>query len=87
MPTRTSPNVNHRFIVYRSPSDTRSRVGLVDDKELHVAEVLGYTDLFELIAAHPQLTASHKFKTGPVNKLSDVEVLAPLPGRDVLWVN
>ena len=87
MHTRTSLNVNHRFITYRSSSDAQSRVGLVDDKELHVAEVLGYTDLFELIATHPDLTASHKFKTGPVNELRNVEVLAPLPGRDVLWVN
>jgi len=85
MHTRTSLNVNHRFITYRSSSDAQSRVGLVDDNE-NVAEVLGYTDLFELIAAHPNLTADHEFKTGQVEKLNSVEVLAPLPGRDVLCI-
>lgn len=81
---RTSVNVNHRFISYRTSFDDQSRVGLVDDQELNVAEVLGYNDLFELIAAHPSLAADHEFRTGQVNQLSNVEILAPLPGRDVL---
>jgi hypothetical protein len=84
MPTRTSPNVYHRFVKYRTTSDALSRVGLVDDKELYVTEVLGYSDLFELIRAHPNLPTGHEFPTGQVDELSKVEVQAPLPGRDVL---
>lgn len=84
MPARTSPQVNHRFVSYRSSPSTPTLVGLIDDNESNVAEVLGYADLFELIAAHPNLAADYEFKTGAASQLSSVEILAPLPGRDIL---
>lgn len=87
MPSRTQSSISHRFVSYRSLPNSRPRVGLVDANEENVSEVLGYVDLFELIEAHPDLDASHEFDTGTVTPLSSVEILAPLPGRDVLYVD
>ncbi|KZP22785.1 putative hydrolase [Athelia psychrophila] len=86
MPSRTDTSVNHRFVSYRSSPTTQSRVGLVDNAEKEVAEVIGYSDLFQIIEAHPDLAADHVFKTGPPIPLSTVEILAPLTGRDVLCI-
>ncbi|CAK5262400.1 unnamed protein product [Mycena citricolor] len=82
------PPVSHRFLRYRILSDAthRPRIGLVDTAETTVTEVLGYLDLFRLIEAHPHLAADHKFETGDTTQMEDLEVLAPLPGRDVLCV-
>ena len=90
MPSRTETNevppVQHRFVSYRLSPTALPRPGLVDADEKEVAEVLGYTDLFAIIEAHPDLATDHVFKTGPPTALSSVEILAPLPGRDVLCV-
>ncbi|CAK5274475.1 unnamed protein product [Mycena citricolor] len=82
------PPVSHRFLRYRILSDAthRPRIGLVDTAETTVTEVLGYLDLFRLIEAHPHLAADHKFETGDTTQMEDLEVLAPLPGRDVLCI-
>ncbi|KAF7333022.1 putative hydrolase [Mycena venus] len=82
----TTVQLNHRFVRYRLLPDGIPKIGLVDNEELNVAEVLGYTDLFKLIEAHPNLAADYKFTTGDVSPLNGVEVLAPLPGRDVLCI-
>ncbi|KAJ7166108.1 mitochondrion protein [Mycena filopes] len=71
---------------YRVTPDGSPRIGLVDSEELNVAEVLGYADLFKLIEAHLNLAAEDQFTIGQVSLLKDVEILAPLPGRDVLCV-
>lgn len=84
MPHRTSPVVSHRFVYYRASAGAQPKVGLVDNDELNVSEVLGYSNLFQLIEAHPALAADYEFKTGQVTQLSSVEILAPLPGRDIL---
>ncbi|KAJ7062766.1 hypothetical protein C8F01DRAFT_1023847 [Mycena amicta] len=78
--------VNHRFLRYRLSPDGTAKIGLVDNDEKSVAEVLGYGDLFKLIEAHPHLSADYKFNTGDITQLEDVEILAPLPGRDVLCI-
>ncbi|KAJ6473117.1 mitochondrion protein [Mycena sanguinolenta] len=82
----TTAQVNHRFVRYRFGRDGIPKIGLVDDDELNVAEILGYADLFKVIEAHPNLAADYKFETGEVSPLKAVEILAPLPGRDVLCV-
>ncbi|KAF7972484.1 hypothetical protein HWV62_17916 [Athelia sp. TMB] len=90
MPSRKEtselPPVQHRFVSYRPSPNSLPRPGLVDPGEKEVAELLGYPNLFALIEAHPDLAADHIFKTGPPAALSSVEILAPLPGRDVLCV-
>ncbi|KAJ7211576.1 hypothetical protein GGX14DRAFT_623095 [Mycena pura] len=78
--------VNHRFVRYRLEPGGSAKIGLVDKDELNVVEAVGYTDLFQLIAAHPHLASDHKFATGAASRLKDVEILAPLPGRDVLCI-
>ncbi|KAJ7227917.1 mitochondrion protein [Mycena rebaudengoi] len=71
----------------RGPVDTQPKLGLVSADECTVAELKDYTSLFALIEAHPDLAADHQFAlTGTVSRIEDVEVLAPLPGRDVLCV-
>jgi hypothetical protein len=71
----------------RGPVDTQPKLGLVSADERTVAELKDYTSLFALIEAHPDLVADHQFAlTGTVSRIEDVEVLAPLPGRDVLCV-
>ncbi|KAJ7039345.1 hypothetical protein C8F04DRAFT_1086526 [Mycena alexandri] len=82
----TTVPVSHRFVRYRRSPNDNSRIGLVDTEELNVAEVLGYADLFKLIEAHPNLAADHQFTTGDVSPLKDIEILAALPGRDVLCI-
>ncbi|KAF8169028.1 hypothetical protein K438DRAFT_1856018 [Mycena galopus ATCC 62051] len=82
----SSVQVNHRFVRYRLAQDGIPKIGLVDIEELNVAEILGYADLFKLIEAHPTLAGDYKFTTGEVSSLKSVEILAPLPGRDVLCV-
>jgi hypothetical protein len=82
--TMTTVPVNHRFVRYRLAQDGIPKIGLVDKEELNVAEVLGYADLFKLIEAHPSLAGDYKFTTGEVSPLKSVEILAPLPGRDIL---
>ncbi|KAF7291764.1 FAA-hydrolase domain-containing protein [Mycena chlorophos] len=78
--------VSHRFVRYRPTPGAGAKIGLVSDDEQLVTEVLGYTDLFALIEAHPNLSAAHKFDTGEVSELERVEILAPLPGRDILCI-
>jgi hypothetical protein len=82
--TMTTVQVSHRFVRYRFSPDGLPKIGLVDIDELNVVEVLGYADLFKLIEAHPNLAADYQFKTGEVSSLKAVEILAPLPGRDIL---
>ncbi|KAJ7618490.1 hypothetical protein FB45DRAFT_168402 [Roridomyces roridus] len=80
------PQVHHRFVRYRSALGESAKIGLVDNAEEHVSEILGFDDLFKLIEAHPNLPADFQFATGQTKPLSSVEILAPLPGRDVLCV-
>ncbi|KAK7001664.1 putative hydrolase [Favolaschia claudopus] len=83
--TTTTP-VNHRFVRYRLSPDGEPKIGLVDAEETNATEILGYTDLFKLIEAHPNLRSDHKFTTGEVVPLKTAEILAPLPGRDILCI-
>ncbi|KAJ7499928.1 mitochondrion protein [Mycena latifolia] len=80
----TTVPVNHRFVRYRLGVDGPPKIGLVDTEELNVTEVLGYSDLFKLIEAHPNLAPDYQFTTGQTTSLKAVEILAPLPGRDIL---
>ncbi|KAJ7983197.1 hypothetical protein DFH06DRAFT_1172643 [Mycena polygramma] len=82
----TAVPVSHRFVRYRLAPNGIPKIGLVDIDESNVVEVLGYTDLFKLIEAHPNLSADYQFETGETSSLNGVEILAPLPGRDVLCV-
>jgi len=80
--------VSHRFVRYRYrlATDATPKIGLVDVDESSITEVLDYPDLFKLIEAHPNLAADHQFTTGEATPLTSVEILAPLPGRDILCV-
>ncbi|KAF7304190.1 FAA-hydrolase domain-containing protein [Mycena indigotica] len=78
--------VRHRFVRYRAAPGGPAKIGLVDEEETRVAEILGYTNLFDLIEKHPNLCGDHKFSTWDVTELQAVEVLAPLPGRDILCI-
>jgi hypothetical protein len=76
--------VSHRFVRYRLGANGAPKIGLVDNEESNVTEVVGYTDLFKLIEAHPNLAANYQFAAGQSSPLRHVEILAPLPGRDIL---
>ncbi|KAJ7775623.1 hypothetical protein DFH07DRAFT_799239 [Mycena maculata] len=78
--------VSHRFVRYRPAPNQPPKIGLVDAEELNVTEVVGYDDLFKLIEAHPNLPPDYRFATGHISALDTVEMLAPLPGRDILCV-
>ncbi|KAJ7165700.1 hypothetical protein C8R43DRAFT_987347 [Mycena crocata] len=81
-----SVQVSHRFVRYRVASEGAPKIGLVDNEELNVTEILDYADLFKLIEAHPNLASNHQFRTGEASAFKTVEILAPLPGRDILCV-
>ncbi|KAJ7663469.1 hypothetical protein B0H17DRAFT_1211646 [Mycena rosella] len=83
----TTVPVSHRFVRYRLPSNGPAKLGLVDNEELSITEILGYTDLFKLIEVHPNLAPDYQFATGQTSSLKAAEILAPLPGRDILIAN
>lgn len=86
--------VQHRFLRYRAYPGAHAVVGLVSEDEASVSAILNpatgvaYSELFDIIEDHPYLPVEYSFPqvSGSKRDLSQVEVLAPLPGRDIICI-
>ncbi|KAF8586775.1 hypothetical protein K439DRAFT_1631331 [Ramaria rubella] len=86
--------VNHRFLRYRTSPQLQPVIGLVNTQETSVSAILNlatgkpYTELFDIIEDYPLVHADHRFQLVPGSEqdLSQIEKLAPLPGRDIICI-
>lgn len=89
-PAPSGPHGSMKFVAYRSKAFAHDAIGLVDANEHTVTPLLfpngrPVTSLHRLIEAWDEV--SDRLAPGyPEEPLADVEVLAPLRGRDILCV-
>lgn len=90
----TAATVHHRFLRYRPSQGATPVVGLVNHDQSSVSAILNpatgeaYSELFDIIEDHPQLSADYHFQlvAGSQCDLGTVEKLVPLPGRDIMCI-